>query len=344
MLLLVAVTAVLPTNAVYNNNDIKSIVKNVVENNPLFANFPKPPDYPTGKQFAVLILISQQDYANGNTNIQLYPAPTWRNINNRYPVQPGPRVSVNYMVTRPDTPNEAGQRRRQHAEKKLLDNSGQLLQTFENQFGRPAMALLYTWATPCPRCTKALLAAKRLLDRKYPQAKVPISVVYSTDPKWQNSGMTTSINVQNRQNLRNAGFIVIDMNGPSYGGQGGGGSGGGGGRSGGGIGSRWPWPGSGGGGQFFSPTSPLLRPRFNMNSYLSGSSYWNRLRNQRRLGQGGLGYTQPSTTNFRRFGTGSQTNGWGLLRNRFPQRPPTNTGGRIANLLPALKWARPPPG
>ena len=97
-------------------------------------------------------------------------------------------------------------------------------------------------------------------------------------------------------------------------------------------------------GSFFSPTSPLLRPRFNMNSYLSGSSYWNRLRNQRRLGQGGLGYTQPSTTNFRRFGTGSQTNGWGLLRNRFPQRPPTNTGGRIANLLPALKWARPPPG
>ena len=222
LLLLVAVSAVLPTNAIYNGNDIKSIVKNVIENNPVFASFPKPPDYPTGKQVAGLVLISQQDYANGNTNIQLYPPPTHRNINNRYPVQPGPQVRVNYMVARPDTPNEARQRRRQrqHAERKLLDNSGQLLQKFENQFGRPAVALLYTRATPCPQCTNALLTAKRLLDQKYPQARIPISVVYSTDPKWQNSGMTTEINAQNRQKLRNAGFSVINMNGPNCGGQG----------------------------------------------------------------------------------------------------------------------------
>ena len=83
LLLLVAVTAVLPTNADYSDNDIRSIVKNAVKDNPLFTNFPRPPDHHTGLQFAFLILISQQDYANGNTNIQLYPAPTHQNINNR---------------------------------------------------------------------------------------------------------------------------------------------------------------------------------------------------------------------------------------------------------------------
>ena len=78
-------TAVLPTNADYIDNDIRSIVKNAVKDNPLFTNFPRPADHHTGLQFAFLILISQQDYANGNTNIQLYPAPTQENINNRYP-------------------------------------------------------------------------------------------------------------------------------------------------------------------------------------------------------------------------------------------------------------------
>ena len=294
-------------------------MKNVVKNNPVFANFPKPPDYRTGAQFAVLILISHQDFANGNTNIQLYPAPNGRNINNRYPVQPWPQVRVNYMVARPDTPNEADRWQREHAEKRLLVNVEQLLQKFESQF-------LYTRATPCPACTEELINTKNLLDRKYPQARIPISVAYSTDPAWRNSGMTAENNRYNRQRLQNAGFTVIDMNAPSYGGQEGSGSGG--------------QPGSGVGGGLFRPTNPLLR-RFNTNSYSSGSSYWNLLRNQRRLGQGGLGYTQPSTTNFGRFGTGSQTSGWGLLHNRFPQRPPTNTGGRIANLLPALRRFRP---
>ena len=179
---------------------------------------------------------------------------------------------------------------------------------------------------------------------------------------------STTINSNNRKNLRDHGFTVVDMNGGSGGqlfkytkpllssrfnmntfrrpGQG---------RLGytvptitnGRVGtggqhtiSRWPGSG-GGGGQFIRQTNPLLRPPFNTNSYLSGSSYWNLLRNQMRLGQGGLGYTQPSTTNSGRFGTGSQTSGWGVVRNRFPQRPPTNTGGRIANLLPALRRFRP---
>ena len=57
LLLLVAVTAVLPTNAVYNDNGIRLIVQNVVENNPLLAGFPRLPDNPTGRQFAVLVLI-----------------------------------------------------------------------------------------------------------------------------------------------------------------------------------------------------------------------------------------------------------------------------------------------
>ena len=325
LLLLVAVTAVLPTNAVYNDNDIRLIVQNVLRNNPVLANFPRTPDYPTGRQFAIIILISQQDYAKDNTNIQLNPDPT-NIINNRYPVQPWPQVRVNYMVARPDTPNEADRRQREHAEKKLLVNVEQLLQKFESQFGRPAMALLYTRATPCPACTEELINTKNLLDRKYPQARIPISVAYSTDPAWRNSGMTAENNGYNRQRLQNAGFTVIDMNAPSYGGQEGSGSGG--------------QPGSGVGGGLFRPTNPLLR-RFNTNSYLSGSSYWNLLRNQRRLGQGGLGYTLPSTTNSGRFGTGSQTSRWGVVRNRFPQRPPTNTGGRIANLLPALRRFRP---
>ena len=227
------------------------------------------------------------------------------------------------------------------------------------------MVLLYTRATPCPTCTEELIKTKRLLDQKYPQARIPITVAYTTDPQLPKSGMTsTTINSNNRKNLRDHGFTVVDM-------KGGGGIGGGGqlfrstkpllssrfnmntfrrpgqGRLGytvptipnnrrvGTGGQHTNSSSGGGGGQFFRQNSPLLRPPFNTNSYLSGSSYWNFLRNQRRLGQGGLGYTQPSTTNSGRFGTGSQTRGWGVVRNRFTQRPPTNTGGRIANLFPA---------
>ena len=136
LLLLVAVTAVLPSSAVYNDNDITSIVKNVVENNSRFTNFPKTQYNPKGTQFAVLILISQQEFANGNTNIKLYPPPMQRNIYNCYPVQPGPRVRVNYMVARPDSPffNQAG---REHSEKKLLENLEQLLQKFESEHYGP---------------------------------------------------------------------------------------------------------------------------------------------------------------------------------------------------------------
>ena len=68
------------------------------------------------------------------------------------------------------------------------------------------------------------------------------------------------------------------MNAPNYVGQRRGGSGGGG------IGG---WPGSGGGsGQHFRYTNPLLRPRFNMNSYLR-RIYRTLLQNRSILGQGG---------------------------------------------------------
>ena len=130
LLLLVAVTVVLPTNADYNENGIRLIVQNVLSND-LLADFPRSPGYLTGRQFAIIILISQQDYANGNTNINLTPEPTNINIDNRYPVQPGPELRVNYMVARPDTPREAGHQR-EHAEKKLLVNTEQLLQTFQS--------------------------------------------------------------------------------------------------------------------------------------------------------------------------------------------------------------------
>ena len=210
LLLLVAVTAVLPTNAVYNDNDIKSIVKNVVKNNALFTNFPKIQYNPTGTQFAVLILISQQDYANGNTNIKLIPPPTLNNIDNRYPVQPEPQVRVNYMVARPDRPsfNHVG---REHSEKKLLDNLEQLLQKFRTLHGEPpAMVLLHTWATPCPKCTEELLNAANFLRQMYPRS-IHFAVTYSVDREWRNSGMTFEVNKNNRQRLWNAGIRVLQI-------------------------------------------------------------------------------------------------------------------------------------
>ena len=211
LLLLVAVTAVLPSNAVYNDNDIKFIVKNVVENNPLFTNFPQTEYNPTGTQFAVLILISRQDYAKGNTNIELIPVPTRRNINNHYPVQPGPRVRVNYMVARPDSPyfNQAG---REHSEKKLLDNLEQMLQKFGAWHKEPpAMVLLYTWATPCPKCTEELLNAKKVLRQMYPRSAIHFTVTYSVDREWRNSGMTFEVNKNNRKRLQDFGIRVLQI-------------------------------------------------------------------------------------------------------------------------------------
>ena len=80
-----AVTADLPskTCTYCSDDDIKSMIQKLV-NNPQFAYFPQTKDYPGGQQFAVLILISQQDYAKGNTIIELHPAPTQRSINNHY--------------------------------------------------------------------------------------------------------------------------------------------------------------------------------------------------------------------------------------------------------------------
>lgn len=97
-------------------------------------------------------------------------------------VQSGPCVRVNYMVARPDTEKEAGSRRHEHAEKKLLDNLDQLLQTFKSEYGSlPGMALLYTWAAPCPRCTNELLKANNLLRGRCPGAEIRFTVRYSVN-------------------------------------------------------------------------------------------------------------------------------------------------------------------
>ena len=252
LLLLVAVTAVLPSSAVYNDNGIRLIVQNVVENNPLFTNFPRPPDNPTGRQFAIIILISQRDYANGNTNIRLLPPPIQRNINNRYPVQPGPHVRVNYMVARPDTPREAGRRQRVHAERKLFDNLRQLMNKYLDHHRRPpGMILLYTWATPCPRCTDVILRAYRNL-RRPPRVGTPFTVAYSADRAWRGSGMTLAGNEANRRRLRRFGVNVVQVGGEGNGGNGAGGNGGGnrgGGNGGGRNGGGNRGGGNGGGGR-----------------------------------------------------------------------------------------------
>ena len=244
MLLLVAATAVVPSNANYGPNQIKFMVQNIVEP---FIHFPQTHDHPKGTQFAVLTLISQQDYANGKTNIQLYPTPSQTNIDNRNSVQPAPQARVNYMVARPDTEKEAGGRKlREHAEKKLLDNFKQLLQNFERYNGPPAMVLLYTWFTPCIKCTEEILGAYNILREKYGGAGTPFIVTYSIEGA-QSSKRPMSKSAENIQRLKRNGINVIHVNIPMNGGQGGdsnSGGNGGGGIGGGGIGGG----GIGGGG------------------------------------------------------------------------------------------------
>ena len=209
LLLLVAVTAVLPSSAVYTDSGIELIVQNVLRNYPVLADFPKAPDNPTGRQFAIMLFISQQDYAIGNTNIPLYPAPTRRNINNRYPVQPSPHDRVNYMVARPDTENEAGSSQREHAERKLFDNWRELTTRYLAYHRRPpGMILLYTWATPCPRCTDIILGEYNNLHRP-PQPGIPFTVAYSVDRAWRRSGMTLEGNEANRRKLCRFGVNVV---------------------------------------------------------------------------------------------------------------------------------------
>ena len=241
LLLLVAVTAVLPTNADYSDNDIRLIVQNVFRNYPVLADFPRTTDYPTGRQFAIVILISRQDYANGNTNITLIPFPMEMTINNRYPVQPGPHVRVNYMVARPDTPREAGSSQRVHAERKLCDNLGQLMNKYlDHHHQPPGMILLYTWATPCPRCTNVTLRGYNNLCRP-PRVGIPFTLAYSADRAWRGSGMTLEGNEANRRKLCRLGVNVVLVGGE---GQGMGGNG-----EGNGAGSRGNSGGENGGGR-----------------------------------------------------------------------------------------------
>ena len=230
LLLLVAVTAVLPSSAVYSDNDYRAIIRNAIKQYPKLAEFPKTSDHPKGKQFAMMIAIPPQDYITGNTNIQLNPPPTWQK-GNHYPVEPS--VIGNYLVARPDTRSEALQRGgvRQHAEIKLLNQLNELLTKFEQKYGRPpARVLLYTWFTPCPDCTNFILQTVNSYQRLH------LAVLYSVNREMPSIGMTYKSNEENRQKLRNAGIPVFDVNLPSIGSQGGGenGEGQGGGRNGGG--------------------------------------------------------------------------------------------------------------
>lgn len=147
LLLLVAATAVVPSNvnACDNNEYIRSIVQDKIMNT--FPYFAAPKGY-TGKQFAVLILISEGDCASGNPSIRLVLS----TLDNGRPVQPGIKARRNYLVARPDTPQEAEWFRRtsrEHAEKKLVDNIATLPYQFRRHNTRThAMFLLYTCMTP----------------------------------------------------------------------------------------------------------------------------------------------------------------------------------------------------
>ena len=222
MLLLVAVTAVLPTNAVYSDNDYRAIIRNAIERYPELAEFPKTPDHPTGKQFAMMIAIPPQDYITGNTNIQLDPPPTWQK-GHHYPVEPS--VIGNYLVARPDTSNEALHREgvRQHAEIKLLNKLNELLTKFKQKYGKPpAMVLLYTRFTPCPKCTNFILQTKKNSYQRF-----DLAVLYSDNKEMPRIGMTYDSNEENRLKLENAGIPVYKVNLTSIGGHSGGGNGGG---------------------------------------------------------------------------------------------------------------------
>ena len=203
LLLLVAVTAVLPSDADYTDADIDSLVLNRIMRNPQLKRFPKTAGYPEAVQYGVLILVSQRDFARGNTNIQLSPTPNQFTIDNRYTVQPSLQVAVNYLVARPDSRDKA---QREHAEKKLLDNLLELLRTFVPQNGPPGMIILYTRATPCTSCTDAILDMNTIIGRFYPQTR--FTVAYSENAKYRNSGMSEAENERNRARLSKAGIKV----------------------------------------------------------------------------------------------------------------------------------------
>ena len=203
LLLLVAVTAVLPSDADYTDADIDSLVLNRIMRNPQLKRFPKTAGYPEAVQYGVLILVSQRDFARGNTNIQLSPTPNQFTIDNRYTVQPSLQVAVNYLVARPDSRDKA---QREHAEKKLLDNLLELLRTFVPQNGPPGMIILYTRATPCTSCTDAILDMNTIIGRFYPQTR--FTVAYSENAKYRNSGMSETENERNRARLSKAGIKV----------------------------------------------------------------------------------------------------------------------------------------
>ena len=274
LLLLVAVTAVLPSDADYTDADIDSLVLNRIMRNPQLKRFPKTAGYPEAVQYGVLILVSQRDFARGNTNIQLSPTPNQFTIDNRYTVQPSLQVAVNYLVARPDSPVEArdARRPREHAEKKLLNKLRALLRNFAQQNGAPGMIILHTRATPCPTCTDGLLAMNNIIRRFYPQTR--FTVTYSEDTVWRNSGMTESENMKNRRRLRRTGMNVLQVDLPPshWSGLGGGFSAGGGG-----FGTGGGPFGRGGQTRPYSTTSLLPNTNFRP---LGTQTGWNVLRNR----------------------------------------------------------------
>ena len=323
LLLLVAVTAVLPTNAVYSGNDYRAIIRNAIERYPELAEFPTTPDHPTGKQFAMMIAIPPQDYITGNTNIQLDPPPTWQK-GHHYPVEPS--VIGNYLVARPDTSNEALQRGgvRQHAEIKLLNKLNELLTKFNQKYGRPpAVVLLYTWFTPCPDCTNFILQTKRNSYQKF-----HLAVLYSVNKQMPRIGMTYKSNEENRQKLRDVGIPVFDVDLPSIGGGYGGGKGGGG-KGGGGVnGGASSYGGgvnggrssSGGGGKL-----QLYHSSFTNTLPVQYNPSWNLPQNQVRQTFGGYGSN-------RRFP---------MYTVRPTQFPPMNTVRPTRARFPPMNTVRP---
>ena len=281
LLLLVAVTTVLPTNADYSDNDYRSIIRNAIEQYSELAEFPKPPNH--RKQFAMMIAIPPQDYITGNTNIQLNPPPTWQK-GNHYPVEPS--VIGNYLVARPDTRSEALQHGgvRQHAEIKLLNKLNELLTKFKQQYGRPpARVLLYTWFTPCPDCTNFILQTVNSYQRLH------LAVLYSVNREMPSIGMTYKSNEENRQKLRNAGIPVFDVNLPSIGSQGGGGN------------DRGQGGGQNGGGSSFGGGGDVGQLQRYHSSFMNTlpvkyNPFFNPLQNQMRQNLGRYGSTRQFTT------------------------------------------------
>ena len=192
-----------------DDNDIRNFIYNRI---------PQLQDQAAPDQFAVLILLSQNEVNNlGRFRFDPVGSDGLPIVNNDMPYSP--QLPRNYIVSRPNTINRGTpQRVTQHAEEIALRQLPDMWNRFVNEREeQPAMVVLFTRLYPCTpntgrtgrrsntrNCAETI---RNVLYRQQPYNNIDRVLAYNAD---DNSGVVRDLQDQNQQ-FRNEGFVILGL-------------------------------------------------------------------------------------------------------------------------------------